>query len=292
MAPLTPATLAVQRALSQSIVDLVSAAIRSTYHIASAGIDMGSFARGTNISKANVDIDIFFPCIPNDDGSRYHDWTPHNTYGTHSDPGMTDPRDVNALDPILWRAITATMRQLEPVASALTFQWVRSGQELAGVVYSIAALTADRRCLAVDVTLSYESTHFGVEHARRLQRYLAAVTATAGEDRTMRLLDDIRHLKRLTHDAALVNGEVDKAQKVPGFIIEALFTMQLEPQTFADVIRLVREHTWFSDAPPLPDYIVDQSVQLVDAGMPTQAALAHVTRGGYATLKRVAEQAP
>jgi hypothetical protein len=291
MLPLTTATLAAQRALSERVVDLVDIAIRSTYHSTGAGFDMGSFARGTNISRASVDIDIFFPCIPYDESRGYHDWTPHDTYGAHSNPGMTDPRDVSALDPILWRAITATMRHLEPAASALTFQWVRSGRELAGVVFSIAALTADRRRLAVDVTLSHIDTHFGVEHARRFQRYVTALAATAGEDRALQLLDDIRHMKRLTYDAALVNGEVDKAQKVPGFIVESLFTMQPEAQTFADVIRLVREHARSPDMPPLPDYIVDQTVQLVDAGMPAQVALDHVTQGGYATLKRVAAQA-
>ncbi len=289
---LTPATLATQRALSERIIAMTDIAIRSTYHITNAGFDMGSFARGTDIGNGTVDIDPFFPCIPNDEDRGYHDWTPHDTYGSHAESGMTDPRAVNARDPILWRAITATMRLLEPAVSALTFQWVRSGKDLAGVVFSIAAMTADRRSLAVDVTLSHQDSHFGVEHARRFQRYLAAVRANAGEDRAMRLLNDIRHLKRLTHDATLVDGAVDKAQKVPGFIVESLFMAQPEPQTFDDVIRLVRGHTWSPGAPPLPDYILDQTVQLIDAGIPAQAVLAHVTRGGYATLKRVAEQMP
>lgn len=291
------APFAEQRRLSQHVVDIVTVAISHCYHRDLTGYDIGSYARGTNIGDA-IDIDVLFLGIPHDAASGYHDWTDYDTYGYQAANELTDVAQVRAIDPMVAEAITITLHELarSHVASSPVFQWLHTTQGSPDVFFRIEAAHPTERLLKlnIDVTLAHGLEHFGLAHARRFARYIDHVVAIDGVDRALVLLEDIRHFKRLVHAEAAHNGVVDKRAKVPGFLVEGLFTSGHEPRTFAQVVEELHALSGSggmesaNERARRAEFIEDQTAQLVDSGMTVAQVAGFATRGGFHTLLRVA----
>jgi hypothetical protein len=280
-------TIAQQRRLSRQIVDQVGKAVHSYYHASGVGWDIGSYSRGTNIDGI-VDIDPLFLGIPNDTSRGFFDWTDYDTYGVHAANELTDLQSVAAFDPVLAKTIAAAIEQLTAVVHSPVFRWLHSGKDLADVFFRIEASHPTAGPMGLDVTLAHGDKNFGLEHAQRFERYLENVAEVRGQNRAEQLLEDIRHLKRLVKARTTVDGLVDKRVKVPGFVSEALFTSGHEPRTFTEVIASLHEQATsmedLSAVRQLPEFVVEQSHQLVDTGLPVSDVLHCVTQGGFRTL--------
>ncbi len=283
--------LLAQRELSRSIVTLLGSVIRTNYHTAGEGIDIGSYRRGTNTDD-HPDIDLFFTNIPHDPQKGFVDWTAVDTFSIISTyDGIQDLAYIQQFDPILFKTITQSLLQLKKRNFNAHFRGVKAWRGDPGVIIMLGIEYPQHGPIGIDITLSYANAHFSIEHVRRFDHYMQSITEKYGDERAQQVLADIRRLKKAARAESKLEGQLDRKKKIPGFMIEALFLHQPGPLSYDSVISLLNNHTWSNDEKmKLPEYIQEQEEQLIDANKTLDDLLHRVTKGGYETLKTVAAQ--
>ncbi len=283
--------ISAQRELSRSIATLLGNVIQANYHTAGEGIDIGSYKRGTNTDD-HPDLDLFFINIPHDPKQGFVDWTPVDTFSIISRwDGIQDLAYIQQFDPILFKTITQSLQQLEPLGFHARFCGVKAWGGDPGVVFMLSIEHPQHGPLGIDITLSFASDHFSIEHVRRFDHSIQKIAENYGEERVQHLLADIRRLKKAVKAESSFQGQLDRKKKIPGFVIEALFLHQPDPLSYDNVISLLNSHEWSTDEKMmLPEYIQEQEEQLIAANKTLDDVLRWVTKGGYETLKTVAVQ--
>lgn len=285
---MTAEMLAAQRALEDQLLLCLMPVFRAPYRRDIPGYAVGSSYRGTNIGSI-LDIDLYFLQIPNQGSEGFYDWTDYDTYSQGAGEGITNFDHVRSLDPVLATLIESSVVALAAITDQPTWQWVRSGPGMAGVVFRVAAQHPQRGPMTLDITLTHRASEFGVDHAQRFHHYFTRVQSQHGTERALQLLSDIRLLKWLVEGEVLLGDGEEKARKVPGFLIEALFLSQAHPRTFFEIIQALHDHAWpETSAPPLSVAIQTVTEPLIESGKSLDEILTLATVGGYASLKRTA----
>ena len=278
-----------QRGLSDQVTKVVLDALKDIYYpgLSPAEIrygEIGSYGRGTN-NDAEPDIDVMFLGIPNDTRQEFFNWMGRGTYEmTQSQDGITIISQVQECDPKLARAITETIKHLEHhfgCGQQPKFNFVRSWKVFPGVVFNISAPIPGYGQLGFDINLYHASEYFGVEHTGRFIQYLERLTVELGEETAARLIVDIRQVKQSAKDYVRdpETGKIDKAKKVWGITVEALFTYCYPPPSRRELSAEIGalEGASFPHVLPGTDYIFP--IQVIDENL----SLKNVLDAGWET---------
>ncbi|HEU0293376.1 MAG TPA: hypothetical protein VFR47_11610, partial [Anaerolineales bacterium] len=132
-----------------------------------------------------------------------------------------------------------------------------------------------------DINLYHKKEYFGVEHTRRFIRYLERVSAELGEKAAAQLITNIRQIKQAAKDYARdpETGKIDKAKKVWGITVEALFTYCYPPPSRGELSAAIGalEGASFPHVLPGTDYIYP--IQVIDEDL----SLKNVLDAGWET---------
>lgn len=275
-----------QRALSDQVTNVVFDALMDIYYPGFSReeipfAEIGSYGRGTN-NDPEPDIDVMFLGIPNDPRQGFFDWLGKGTFAmTQSPEGITLLSQVQDRDPKLAQAITETIKHIEKqfgCGRQATFNFVRSWEVFPGVVFNISAPIPGYGQLGFDINLYHKTEYFGVEHTRRFIQYLERLRSEVGEEAAAGLILNIRQVKQAAKDAARdpETGKLDKAKKVWGITIEALFTYSYPPLSRAELSAEIAslDRASFPSVRPGTDYtfpiqVIDENLSLkevLDAG--------------------------
>lgn len=277
-----------QRRLSERVTKVVLGALKDIYY---PGLspdeirygEIGSYGRGTN-NDPEPDIDVMFLGIPNDARQGFFNWMGRGTYEmAQSREGITVLSQVQECDPKLAGAITETIKHIEHhfgCSQQPKLNFVRSWEVFPGVVFNISAPVPGYGQLGFDINLYHESEYFGVEHTRRFIQYLERLTFELGEETAARLVVDIRQVKQAVKDYARdpETGKIDKAKKVWGIIVEAIFTYCYHPPARRELSAAIGalEAASFPSALPGTDIF---PIQVIDANL----SLKNVLDAGWET---------
>lgn len=295
-----------QKRLSQGVLLEVRAVIRALYY-PNTPIDeiqcgdMSSFARGTN-TDTFPDMDLIFFDAPCDETQGYKDWTAIGTRElVGKKEGITSLEELRSFDARLAEAVLRVGAALEnyferPPGKA-QFNFVRTWPGYPGVVFNLSLPHPQYGELAFDIDIDYSSSHYGVKHARRFDDYFQRIVNELGAARAVQLVEDIKRLKTQTKELARdANGWIDRAQKLPGFVIEGLFTHQFPPHTYAELMAQVVAHHWNPGREPIDRWVGDQRNQIIEAGFSFSALLANMacdnaslTQGAWEILLEIAQ---
>ena len=278
-----------QRRLSDQVTNVVLHALRDIYYpgLSPAEIrfgEIGSYGRGTN-NDPEPDIDVMFLGIPNDSGRGFFDWKGKGTFEMAQSPvGITILSQVQEYDPKLAQAITNSIHHIEHHFGCdrqAKFNFVRSWKVFPGVVFNISALIPGYGQLGFDINLYHEKEYFGVEHTKRFIQYLDRVTSKLGEETAAQLILDIRQVKQVAKDCAkdVETGEINKAKKVWGILVEALFTYSYPPPTRNELSVEIGNMDITSFPVVLPDTDYIYPIQVIDANV----SLKNVLDAGWKT---------
>ena len=281
-----------QRAFSDSVSEALSPAVHSVFPEMVSGGGIGSYYRGTNLDS-KPDIDIMFLGFPQGEGK--FNWQDVNTYADGLPDGITDLQKVGEMDPKMMELITQSSERLGQLfpESHPSFQYVKSWKD--GLVVGITVDHPTHGKMNFDINMLYGKEYFGVDHAKKFNSYLDGVTEKYGEERMIQLLEDIKTLKAQSKMAATrEGGKIDKTKKIPGLVIEALFTHTSEPLTYEQLKTQLKTIDWNTlDNHPRKDRIHDATGQLVsevgileeDKSLDTILTTPALSSGGYASLK-------
>jgi hypothetical protein len=272
-----------QRQFSEQVTNVILGALMDIYYpgLSLAEIrfgEIGSYGRGTN-NDPEPDIDVMYLGIPNDPQLGYFDWIGKGTFEmAQSREGITVLSQVETHDPKLARAIAETIKHIEHhfrCDQPARFNFVRSWEVFPGVVYNISAPIPDYGKLAFDVNLYHKREYFGVEHNQRFIRYLQRVHTELGEEAAARLITSIRQVKQAAKDYARdpETGKINKAKKVWGFIIEALFDYSYPPRSSVELSAEIDALEAASFPFMLPDTDYIYPFQVIDENLSLKAVL-------------------
>ncbi|MBT3392049.1 MAG: hypothetical protein HN413_16745 [Chloroflexi bacterium] len=295
-----------QKQLSQRVLLAVRAAIRDIYYPDTPAEDiqcgdMSSFARGTN-TDAFPDMDLIFFNAPLDESRGYKDWTAIGTRElVGKKEGITSLEELRLYDARLTDAVLQVGAALEncfqrPQGMA-QFNFVRTWPGYPGVVFNLSLPHPQYGELAFDIDIDYSNSHYGVEHARRFAQYFQRVVSELDAGRAVQLVEEIKRLKvqakNLARDA---DGWIDRAKKLPGFVIEGLFVQRFPPYTYAELMAQIVAHHWNSGREPTDRWVGDQRNQIIAAGFSFSALLenmacdnASLTKGAWGILLEIAQ---
>lgn len=294
-----------QHALSQALIALVLPSVQRLYFPGSDSSeivcgDMSSFARGTNNDLA-PDLDIAYFNVPCDESQGYKNWTEIGTQQLTGDQaGITTLAELDRYDPRLSELAKELLPKLEYYFNlserTASFGYVRSWVGYPGVVCNLLLPHPQYGSISVDLNLVYGSGHFGLEHAQRFQVYFERVVNDYGPERAALLIGDIRWVKQQAKDYARdQHGWIDRTQKLPGFVVEALFMQRYPPYNRHELAKRVLEYTWALPASPRPAKVGDQRNPVIDAGHTFHSLLynmavenAALTLGGWQNLLQIA----
>ncbi|MBC8331919.1 MAG: hypothetical protein H8E28_08050 [Anaerolineae bacterium] len=295
-----------QKQLSQKVLLAVRSAVRDLYYPDTSAEniqcgDMSSFARGTN-TDAFPDMDLIFFNAPHDESRGYKDWTAIGTRElVGKKEGITSIEELRLYDARLTEAVlkvgAALAKCFERSRGTAQFNFVRTWPGYPGVVFNLSLPHPQYGELAFDIDIDYSNSHYGVEHARRFEEYFQRVVSELGAVRAVQLVEDIKRLKVQAKDLARdANGWIDRARKLPGFVIEGLFVQRFPPNTYAELMAQVLAHRWNPGREPIDRWVGDQRNQIIDAGFSFSALLenmacdnASLTKGAWGILLEIAQ---
>ena len=232
-----------QRKLSDQVTNVVLDALKDIYYPGFSreeipAAEIGSYGRGTNNDPV-PDIDLMFLGIPTDHQMGFFDWVGKGTFEmTQTRVGITVLSQVQQYDPKLARAITETIEHIEHhfgCQGQAQFNFVRSWPVFPGVIFNISAPIPGYGQLGFDVNLYHKTEYFGVGHTKRFIQYLERVQSESGKEAAAQLILDIRRSKQAAKDYAKDpnTGDLIKAKKVWGIVIEVILAHSYPPQSVA-----------------------------------------------------------
>ena len=177
------------------------------------------------------------------------------------------------------------------------FVFLRSWAGYPGWVFNITMPHKQYGMIDFDINLAYTPGHFGIEHARRFNRYFDRVLAELGPDTAVQLIEDIRRVKKQGKNyARRRDGWIDRTQKIPGLVVEGLFTHQFPPYDYPSLMALILNHQWEPGCEPSDHWVGDQADQIVDAGFNFTNLLNNLacendslSKGAWENLVRIAQ---
>jgi hypothetical protein len=262
--------------------------------------DIGSYSRGTNVDPV-LDLDIAYLEIPNDPERGFVDWSDKEINLMSAKQGRIDLGNIPVKDPRLEQGIGGVMKHLREHFGCseedMTIDIVRTWSNFPGVVVKLLLTTKDPGAFSIDVNLLHVPTYFGYEHGIRFFRYFERVKDEISPFAAANLIEDIRRLKTQAKAGAGLDryGEVDRRRKVPGFVVEMLFTHQFPPLTYSDVIRLILEIDSVRKNKPKHKRFLFQTTQVVGEEMSFGDLMTHlmenggITLGGWKLLREIAK---
>ncbi len=284
-----------QKQLSWDVLGVVRAALQDLYFpdVPTGDIqcsDMSSFARGTN-TDLSPDMDLIFFNAPRDESRGYKDWTAIGTLElVGKKEGITTLDALRGYDERLAEAALQVCASLEGYFErphgAAQFNFVRTWPGYPGVVFNLSLPHPQYGELAFDVDIDYSASHYGVEHARRFENYFQRVVDDITAPRAVQFVEDIKRLKLEAKNLARgVDGWIDRAKKLPGFVIEGLFAQRFPPYTYAELMAQVAAHQWDAGRDPTEHWVGDQRDQIIDAGFSFAALLENIACDNDALTK-------
>ena len=263
------------------------------------GGDIGSYSRGTNVDPI-PDLDIAYLEIPKDPAQGFVDWSGIQLNLMSAKQGRIDLADLPVKDPRLAQGITDVMNRLRAhfhcKEEQITPTIVRTWTDFPGVVVKLLLDTKDPGEFTIDVNLIHVSSYFGYEHGQRFIRYFDRAVDEISSAAAATLIEDIRRLKKKAKAGAGRDkfGEVNRKRKVPGYIVEMLFTHRFPPLAYTDVVGSISEVSASKKMKPKHKQILTQTTQVVGEGMTFEALIAHlmesggITTGGWDLLREIA----
>jgi hypothetical protein len=293
-----------QRSFSETVMKVVLEGLMDVYYPGRVmddikGGDIGSYSRGTNVDPV-PDLDIAYLEIPGDPLQGFVDWSARQVNLMSAKQGRIDLADLPVKDARLEQGITNVMARLMDhfacKGDQVTPTIVRTWSDFPGIVVKLLLTTKDPGEFTIDVNLMHVSSYFGYEHGLRFYRYFDRVVDDIAPSAAATLIEDIRRLKKATKTGAGRDkyGEVDRKRKVPGFVVEMLFTHQFPPLTFTDVLGSILAVSTSKKIKPKHNQFQFQTTQVVGEQMSFEDLISHlmesggITTGGWGLLQEVA----
>jgi hypothetical protein len=293
-----------QRAFSDTIMKVVLGGLIGVYYPGRKideikGGDIGSYSRGTNVDPV-PDLDIAYLEIPKDPEKGFVDWSGVQLNLMSARQGHIDLADLPVKDARLEQGITDVMARLRAYFNCKEDQIaptiVRTWNDFPGVVVKLLLDTKDPGEFTIDVNLIHVSSYFGYEHGRRFIRYFDRLVDRISPTAAATLIEDIRRLKKEAKAGAGrdEHGEVDRRRKVPGYVVEMLFTHQFPPLTYSNVIGSISDIGASKKSKPKHKQILTQTTQVVGEQMSFEELITHlmdsggITTGGWDLLQEIA----
>lgn len=183
-----------------------------------------------------------------------------------------------------------SLRKISPDAHP-AFERLKAWDNAAGAVFTVSVNYPNVGRVKFDITLYNGRQFFGIEHRSRFNAYMQDVEQIQGIRSTAQLLRNIRDLKQLLTDRSQElftrYGRDTYETKIPGFIIESLFTQGKTPLSYRELIQSLAEILPLVNQSALKDQIPYQSEQLVGSGKSLEEIVELVTKGGLDVLREV-----
>jgi hypothetical protein len=294
-----------QRLFSDTVMRVVLGGLMEVYYPGRVmeeiqGGDIGSYSRGTNVDPI-PDLDIAYLEIPSDPDRGFVDWSGRDLNLMSAKQGRLDLADLPVRDQRLEQGIEGVMGRLREYFDCsereVILSIVRSWSDFPGLVVKLLLKTKDPGDFSIDVNLLHVDTYFGYDHGVRFYRYFDRVIQEINPTAAATLIEDIRRLKKQAKAGAGFDlyGEIDRKRKVPGFVIEMLFTHQFPPLSYDDVIQSITESGRTKKAKPKHKRFLYQTTQVVGEEMSFEelmtllAESGGITTGGLNLLLEIAK---